>query len=96
MTNQIAINNNLIKNMIANSNFGDDSQQNNDGYDKIHDINFFPGKMGEEINIVFKNDSSDIINIVAPLDATVKELLIGFYIKYQLYGKFKNKKIYNL
>ena len=96
MTNQIAINNNLIKNIIENSNFSDDNQKNNKFYKEISKIDFFPGKMGGKINVIFEYGPLNMINIVAPLDATVKELLVGFYIKYQIYAIINNKKIGNL
>ena len=96
MTNQIAINNNLIKNMIENSNFGNDNQQNNKIDEEMGKIDFFPGKKGKKINVIFEWDPTDRINIITPLDITMKELLEGFYIKYQIKAIIDNKKIYNL
>ena len=56
MTNQIAINNNLIKNIIENSNFSNVNQQNNKFFKEVSNIDFFPGKMGEKINVIFEYD----------------------------------------
>ena len=97
MTNQIAVNNNMIKTIIENSNLGNANQNN--GFVKEYDIfniNFFPGKIGEKINIIFYQDSLTQITIVVPSDATVEELLQAFYVKLQIYGKINNKNIYEL
>ena len=92
MTDQIAMNNNLIKSKIENSNSGYNNI-NNDKLEELYGIDFFPLRKGSRINVIFKDSSGITINIVTPSDVTIIELLEAFYIKLQIYGKINNKII---
>ena len=47
LTNQIAINNNMIKEIIDNPNFNmENINKKNDFYNELYNIDFFPGKYG--------------------------------------------------
>ena len=98
MENQIMINNNKIKNIIENPNFNIENNQINDLYNELYDIEFFPGEIGDKINVIFEEGNTKIIkiNVVAPVNATMKQLLEVFYIKFQIYGKSYSKKIKKL
>ena len=98
MENQIMINNNKIKNIIENPNFNIENNQINDLYNNLYDIEFFPGEIGDKINVIFEEGNTKIIkiNVVAPVNATMKQLLEVFYIKLQIYGKSYSKKIKKL
>ena len=92
MENQILINNNMIKNLIENSNHSSENMNtNNNLYDDLFDVDFFPGKIGARINVIFESGTTKI-NVVAPLDTPMKELLQIFYVKLQIYGKYFKKK----
>lgn len=98
LQNQIQVNNNMIKSILENSNnnLGNIAQKSN-LYDEIADIDLFPGKWGKKINVIFKHETSKIkINVITPSDATIKELLVIFYIKLQIYGKDTNIKVSKL
>ena len=96
MENQIIINNNMIKNLIENSNHSSENMNtNNNLYDDLFDVDFFPGKIGARINVIFESGTTKI-NVVAPLDTPMKELLQIFYVKLQIYGKYFKKKIHKL
>ena len=43
-----------------------------------------------KINVTFQDSSGITINIVAPIDAKMKELLNVFHIRLQIYGKLNN------
>ena len=95
MANQIVINNNMIKTMIENSNFGNDNQLSLFNSD-LANIDLFPGNTGKKINVIFEDDSLTKLAVVAPIDAKMSELLKAFYIKFQFYAKFQHKYIGNL
>ena len=92
MTEQIAMNNNLIKTKIENPNSGYNNI-NNDKLEELFGIDFFPLRKDGRINVIFKDASGIALNIIAPSDITVIELLEAFYIKLQIYGKINNKII---
>ena len=96
LQNQIQVNNNMIKSILENSNnnLGNINQKSN-LFDEIADIDFFPGNEGRKINIIF-DDGNFKLNIVTPVDATMRELFNIFHIKLQIYGKATNRKIYKL
>ena len=95
MANQIMINNNMIKTMIENSNFGNDNQQSLFNH-YLANIDLFPGNTGRKINVIFEDDSLTKLIVCTPTDAKMSELLKVFYIKYQLYAKSQHKYIENL
>ena len=92
MANQISINNNIMKSMIQNQ----DMDKNNSLDDIINNIDYFPLYEGKKINVIFKSDNGISINVIAPLNCKMKELLTVFYIKLQIYGKINNIEIWNL
>ena len=81
MANQITMNNNMIKSLLDRVNAIEDL---------IGDINFFPGYKCRKTNVTFQDSSGIRINIVAPIDAKMKELLNVFHIRLQIYGKLNN------
>ena len=93
LMNQIEMNNNMIQNMVDNSNYGNNSK-NNTFWNEFGEVDFFPAMSGKRINVIFKDATGMVVNMVTPLDAKMKELLELFYIKLQIYGKLMNKKIY--
>ena len=95
--NQIQANNNMIKSILENSNNNnlENINKTNTIYDEMYDIDFFPGKEGKKINVIFEKGYTKI-NVITPSDATMKELLNAFYIKFQIYGKAKNIKVNKL
>ena len=95
MANQIVINNNMIKTLIENSNFGNNNQQSLYNSD-IANLDFFPGNTGRKINVIFEYDRFTKLTIIAPIDAKMSELFKAFYIKFQLCAKSENKYIGNL
>ena len=96
LTNQIAINNNMIKEIIDNPNFNmENINKKNDFYNELYNMDFFPGKYGERINIIFEGDLIKI-NVVAPLNVTIEELIEIFYIKFQIEAKYRKINIFQL
>lgn len=95
MANQLSINNNMIKTIIKNSNLSDENITKYI-YNELYNIDFFPLKSGEKINVIFKDSTGTSITVVAPMDATMRELLEVFYIKFQIYAKSLNKNIHKL
>ena len=96
LTNQIAINNNMIKEIIDNPNFNmENINQKTDFYNELYKIDFFPGKNGEKINVLFEEENTKI-NVVAPIGVTMKELIEIFYIKFQIDAIYKKKNIFKL
>ena len=91
--NQIQANNNMIKSILENSNNNnlENINKTNNIYDEMYDIDFFPGKEGKKINVIFEKGYTKI-NVITPSDATMKELLNAFYIKFQIYAKANNIK----
>ena len=87
MTNQIAINNNILKSLMQNP-----MKSKLD----LSEINFFPRYKGEIINIFFQDNTGIKINIATPYDAQMKDLLTIFHIRLQIYGLENKKKIYEL
>ena len=95
MTNQIAFNNNMLKSMLC---LDTNSKENKieSLLSILSDINFFPRYNGKKINVFFEDNTGIKINIRAPNDAEMKDLLVVFHIKLQLYGLENKIKIYNL
>ena len=87
ISNQLQMNNNMIKTMIENFN------QSKDIFNELYSIDFFPLKSGRKINVIFKDSSGIKITVITPTDATMQELLEAFYIKFQIYAKYYDKKI---
>ena len=79
MANQLSINNNMIKTIFENSNLSDENITKYI-YNELYNIDFFPLKSGEKINVIFKDSTGTSITVVAPMDATMRELLEVFYI----------------
>jgi hypothetical protein len=77
MTHNIGMNNEVIKNMLLN--------MKNEMEKKLLNIDFFPGDDRiKKINVLFKGDDGSIINIIAPKNVKMKELLKTFCIKLQI------------
>ena len=95
ISNQLTMNNNMIKTMFENYNLGAFNQQK-DLYNELYSIDFFPLKSGRRINVVFKDSTGIKITVIAPSDATMMELLEAFYIKFQIFAKYNDKKIEKL
>ena len=79
---------NLIKNLVENSNFGNQNKEENGFWKNFYNIDFFPGYSNNRINIIFCNSSGVNINMVAPLEVKRKDLLKFFHIKLQIYGQY--------
>ena len=92
MTNQIAINNNMIKNMIKNSDFSNNIKENE--FNKLYDIDFFPRRKGEKINGIFEKDPLTKIFIICPSDAKINEVLDAFFVRLQFDFKL-DKNVYD-
>ena len=63
MTEQISMNNKMIKSMIENIDFENDNNEEN----KLKDfcrIDFFPGNYGQKINVVFEDNRGSKINMI--------------------------------
>ena len=87
MTEQISMNNKMIKSMIENADFENDNNEEN----KLKDfcrIDFFPGNYGQKINVVFEDNRGSKINMITPLDVKMKDLLSAFHIKLQIFDKY--------
>ena len=95
MANQITMNNQMIKAKIENSNLGN-MNQSNDSLIELLYMDLFPLSSGNRINIIFTHTAGWKINIAAPHDITIKELLEAFYIKFQVYAKIHKIIIDNL
>ena len=89
------MNNNMIKTMFENYNLGSFNQQK-DIFNELYSIDFFPLKSGRRINVLFKDSTGIRITVIAPSDATMSELLEAFYIKFQMFAKYNDKKIEKL
>ena len=77
MTHNIGMNNEMIKNILYN--------MKNEMEKKLLNIDFFQGDdRVEKINVLFKGDDGSIINIIAPKNVKMKELLKTFFIKLQI------------
>ena len=97
MANQIAMNNNMIKTNIENSNLGNINQNNDNLKELLKSIELFPLRNGRRINILFKETTTGFqLTIFAPSDISVKGLLEAFYIKFQIYAIIHNIVIKNL
>ena len=96
MINQISINNNMLKSLLdSNMDFKENKKQSL--LDKLMGINFFPRYEGNIINVIFEDNTGKIkLNIAAPNDTEMKDLLVIFYIKMQIYGLENEIKIYEL
>ena len=98
MAKQIEINNNIIKNIMRDPNL-DYNFEDDEHTLMIRNLDFFPSYNKEEkkINIIFEFISGFKTNIVVPINAKMKELLVAFHIKLQLLGeKIVNQKIEDL
>ena len=94
MTEQISKNNEMIKSMIENSDFGNDNNKTDGPLKNFLDIDFFPGYDGQRINVTF--DSSEIkLNMHVPLNVKIKDLIRAFHVTLQIYGKYVFKT-YNI
>ena len=87
MTNQITINNDMLKSLMQN--------QMKSKLD-LSEINFFPRYKGKKINIFFEDNTGIKMNITTPNDAEMKDLLAIFHIRLQIYGLENKIKIYEL
>ena len=87
MTNQITINNDMLKSLMQN--------QMKSKLD-LSEINFFPRYKGKKINILFEDNTGIKMNITTPNDAEMKDLLAIFHIRLQIYGLENKIKIYEL
>ena len=80
MTEQISMNNKMIKSMIENADFENDNNEENK-LNEFYEIDFFPGNYGQKINVVFEDNRGSKINMITPLDVKMKDLLSAFHIK---------------
>ena len=97
MTEQISINNNMIKNMIENSDFENENKEKTNRFKDITEIDFFPGYHGQKINVIFSDTTGIKINIITPFNAKVKDLLRAFHTSLQIQGKYLLKiKIFDI
>ena len=89
MTEQISMNNKMIKSMIENADFENDNNEENK-LNEFYEIDFFPGNYGQKINVVFEDyrGSKIKINMITPLDVKMKDLLSAFHIKLQIFDKY--------
>ena len=87
MTEQISMNNKMIKSMIENSDFENDNKEENI-LNEFYEIDFFSGNNGQKINVVFEDNRGCKINMITPLDVKMKDLLSAFHIKLQIYDKY--------
>ena len=77
MANNIAMNNEMIKNMLYN--------KKNEIEKKLQNIDFFQDDdRTKKINVLFKGHNGSIVNVIAPKDVKMKELLKTFCIKLQI------------
>ena len=84
---------NLIKNLVENSSFENKDKKNDEFWKDFYiKIDFFPGYSNNRINIVFCNTGGIKINMVAPLEVQMKDLLKFFHINLQIYGQYIIKK----
>ena len=95
LINQNIQTSNLIKNLVENSNFENKDKKNDEFWNDFCGVDFFPGYSDNRINIVFCNTGGIKINMVAPLEVKMKDLLKIFHIKLQIYGQLIIKKNIN-
>ena len=88
MTELISMNNKMIKEMIENSDFGNNNKEKDVPLKNFLDIDFFPEYDGQRVNAIFSNTKGYKINIITPLKAKVKDLINAFHITLQIYGKY--------
>ena len=88
MTEQISMNNKMLKTMIENSDFGNDNKEKEEPLKDFLDIDFFPGYDGKRVNVIFSDSRGIKMNIITPLTAKVKDLINTFHITLQIYGKY--------
>ena len=62
----------------------------------LSEINFFPRYKGKIINILFEDNTEIKLNISAPDDTQIKDLLVIFYIRLQMHGLENKIKIYEM
>ena len=93
MTEQISMNNKMLKTMIENSDFGNDNKEKEEPLKDFLDIDFFPGYDGKRVNVIFSDSRGIKMNIITPLTAKVKDLINTFHITLQIYGKYIFKTI---
>ena len=91
MTELISMNNKMIKEMIENSDFGNNNKEKDVPLKNFLDIDFFPEYDGQRVNAIFSNTKGYKINIITPLKAKVKDLINAFHITLQIYGKYVMK-----
>ena len=96
--NLIEKNNNKIKKIVENQIL---EKNEYESYEEIYyldlcKIEFFPNYKCEKINIVFEKTTGLILAMNAPIYASVKELLMAFYIKLQIILTNKSKIVYEL
>ena len=98
MAKQIEINNNIIKNIMR-DHYSDYNFEEDEHLLMITNLDLFPSynKQERKINIIFELTNGFKTNLVVPLNAKMKELLVAFHIKLQLLGeKIVKQKIENL
>ena len=81
IANQIYLNNNMINSMINK---------------KIKYVDYFPGNNNPRINVGFDKPNSLYINIIAPIDIKVKDLLLTYAKKMEINPDLFRKEIYFL
>ena len=91
MTELISMNNKMIKEMIENSDSGNNNKEKDVPLKNFLDIDFFPEYDGQRVNAIFSNTKGYKINIITPLKAKVKDLINAFHITLQIYGKYVMK-----
>ena len=91
MTELISMNNKMIKEMIENSDFGNNNKEKDVPLKNFLDIDFFPEYDGQRVNAIFSNTKGYKINIITPLKAKVKDLINAFHITLQIYGRYVMK-----
>ena len=77
----------MIKNIVENSNFGNENKEE-DFWKDFYKIDFFPGNSNNRINIIFKDSTRIAVNVITPLEVKMKDLLKSFHIKLQIYGQY--------
>ena len=99
LANQIEKNNSKIKNLVENKMIERNEYEsyNDDIYFlDLCKIEFFPNYKCNKINIVFEKTNGLTLAMFAPINASVKELLMAFYIKLQIILTNKSKTVYEL
>ena len=95
LANQIEKNNDLIKKIIDNQ-FLEEQTYGDIYYLDLCKIEFFPNYKCNKINIIFEKTTGLTIAIYVRINASVKELLMAFFIKMQIIESNKSKKINDL